>query len=46
MAVSGLPEQCDDHARSIARLALDLIDAAKGIKDPDGNQVVVSDCVK
>lgn len=29
MAVSGLPEQCDDHAKCIARLALDMMDMAK-----------------
>jgi len=26
MAVSGLPEPCEEHARCIARLALDMMD--------------------
>lgn len=26
MAVSGLPEPCEDHVRCIARLALDMMD--------------------
>ncbi|XP_014277846.1 guanylate cyclase soluble subunit beta-1 isoform X2 [Halyomorpha halys] len=29
MAVSGLPEPCEEHARCIARLALDMMDVAK-----------------
>jgi len=32
MAVSGLPESCDSHARHINRLALDIYDLAKTIK--------------
>ncbi|XP_014243473.1 guanylate cyclase soluble subunit beta-1 [Cimex lectularius] len=32
MAVSGLPETCDDHARCIARLALDMMDLVKEVK--------------
>ena len=36
MAVSGLPDPCHDHARSIARLALDMMDMAPNLKDPDG----------
>lgn len=32
MAVSGLPEACDSHARHINRLALDILDLAKTIK--------------
>lgn len=32
MAVSGLPEACDSHARHINRLALDIYDLAKTIK--------------
>lgn len=32
MAVSGLPEACDSHARHINRLALDIFDLAKTIK--------------
>ncbi|XP_067000206.1 guanylate cyclase soluble subunit beta-1 [Anabrus simplex] len=31
MTVSGLPEPCTDHARCIARLALDMMDLAGGI---------------
>ena len=43
MAVSGLPEPCPDHARSIARLALDIMDASKDMVDPEGNPVKVSE---
>lgn len=32
MAVSGLPEACDSHARHINRLALDIYDLAKTIR--------------
>lgn len=35
MAVSGLPEACDSHARHINRLALDIFDLAKTIKLED-----------
>ena len=42
MAVSGLPDPCEDHARCIARLALDMMDASRKLNDPDGNQVRVS----
>lgn len=31
MAVSGLPEACDNHATCIARLALDMMDMAKNV---------------
>lgn len=31
MTVSGLPETCDNHAKCIARLALDLMDVAQNI---------------
>nr|XP_053655607.1 guanylate cyclase soluble subunit beta-1-like [Cherax quadricarinatus] len=31
MAVSGLPETCDHHARCIANLALDMMDKAAGV---------------
>ncbi|CAG0895669.1 unnamed protein product, partial [Darwinula stevensoni] len=31
MAVSGLPEPCEDHARCIARLALDIMDISSDI---------------
>ena len=42
MAVSGLPEACKDHARGIARLALDMMAISKHIIDPTGNNVMVS----
>ena len=32
MAVSGLPDHCEDHAKCIARLALDMMDMAKNVK--------------
>lgn len=31
MTVSGLPETCDNHAKCIARLALDLMDVAQNV---------------
>ena len=31
MAVSGLPTKCKTHAHYIAKMALDMIDAANGI---------------
>ncbi|XP_037794163.1 guanylate cyclase soluble subunit beta-1-like [Penaeus monodon] len=31
MAVSGLPETCDHHARCISNLALDMMDKAEGV---------------
>lgn len=31
MAVSGLPEVCDNHAKCIARLALDMMDMCKNV---------------
>ncbi len=34
MAVSGLPDPCSDHARCIAHLALDMMDAIKNAKSP------------
>lgn len=42
MAVSGLPEACKDHARSIARLALDMMAISKHILDPTGNNVMIT----
>lgn len=39
MAVSGLPDACDHHARCIANLALDMMDKASGVI-VDGEQVV------
>ncbi|KAL7028069.1 hypothetical protein ACKWTF_005710 [Chironomus riparius] len=38
MAVSGLPDECENHAVSIARLALDMIDKADSVKM--GNQPI------
>ncbi|KAH8310382.1 hypothetical protein KR044_001037, partial [Drosophila immigrans] len=32
MAVSGLPDPCEDHARCMARVALDMMDMAKNVK--------------
>ncbi|XP_012946641.1 guanylate cyclase soluble subunit beta-1 [Aplysia californica] len=42
MAVSGLPDQCDDHAKSIAKLALDLMDISRELKDPNGEQIMIT----
>ncbi|KAK6172882.1 hypothetical protein SNE40_016453 [Patella caerulea] len=42
MAVSGLPEPCDDHARCIARLALDMMYISRSLTDPDGKQIVIT----
>lgn len=40
MAVSGLPEPCNTHARCIAKLALDIMDLSKEVLDDDGNPIV------
>ncbi|ALC48032.1 Gycbeta100B [Drosophila busckii] len=32
MAVSGLPDHCEDHAKCVARVALDMMDMAKNVK--------------
>lgn len=40
MAVSGLPETCDNHAKWIAKLALDMMDVAKNVRM--GHEPVVS----
>ncbi|XP_067617258.1 guanylate cyclase soluble subunit beta-1 isoform X2 [Eurosta solidaginis] len=32
MSVSGLPDHCEDHAKCIARLALDMMDMAKNVR--------------
>ncbi|XP_030369642.1 guanylate cyclase soluble subunit beta-1 [Scaptodrosophila lebanonensis] len=32
MAVSGLPDLCEDHAKCMARVALDMMDMAKNVK--------------
>lgn len=42
MAVSGLPEPCETHAKCIAHLALDLMDISYGLTDPDGNPLVIT----
>ena len=39
MAVSGLPEPCQTHARCIARLALDMMDLVREVQ-VDGQPVV------
>lgn len=36
MAVSGLPEPCESHARGIARLALDIMELSKTIQTSEG----------
>lgn len=40
MAVSGLPEACENHAKWIAKLALDMMDMAKCVQM--GTEPVVS----
>ncbi|CAG2171458.1 unnamed protein product, partial [Oppiella nova] len=40
MAVSGLPEPCESHARCIARLALDIMDLSKKVKTEEMNGIV------
>jgi guanylate cyclase soluble subunit beta len=40
MAVSGLPDECENHAVCIARLALDMNEMAEAVKM--GNEPVVS----
>nr|ACC95432.1 soluble guanylyl cyclase beta-1 subunit [Lymnaea stagnalis] len=42
MAVSGLPAKCDDHARCIAKLALDLMDISRELKDPNGDPIMIT----
>ncbi|XP_049530107.1 guanylate cyclase soluble subunit beta-1 isoform X2 [Anopheles darlingi] len=42
MAVSGLPDECENHAKCIARLALDMLDMAKHVKmGPDAVQITI-----
>lgn len=41
MAVSGLPEPCRQHARCIARLALDMMELCKEVI-VDNNPVVMT----
>lgn len=40
MAVSGLPEPCESHARCIARLALDIMDLSKRVRTKDLEGIV------
>lgn len=40
MAVSGLPDECENHAACIGRLALDMIEMADNVKM--GNEPIVS----
>lgn len=40
MAVSGLPDACENHAKCIAKLALDIMDMAKNVTM--GGEPVVS----
>ena len=39
MVVSGVPHPRPDHARALARFALDMTDAVAGLTDPHGNPV-------
>ncbi|CAL4065150.1 unnamed protein product [Meganyctiphanes norvegica] len=41
MAVSGLPETCVDHTRTMGNLALDMMDEAEGVI-VDGEQVLIT----
>ncbi|MCA9717050.1 MAG: adenylate/guanylate cyclase domain-containing protein [Myxococcales bacterium] len=36
MVAGGLPETCEDHPNAIAALALDILDAAQTLRDPNG----------
>lgn len=40
ISLSGLPDECDNHAVCIARLALDMIEMADSVKM--GNEPIVS----
>ncbi|CAG2119460.1 unnamed protein product, partial [Medioppia subpectinata] len=42
MAVSGLPEPCESHARCIARLALDIMDLSKKVKTEEMNGIEIT----
>lgn len=42
MAVSGLPEKCSWHAKSVCKMALDMISVIKHIKHKGENVEVVS----
>ncbi len=41
LAVSGVPKPRSDHLQALARLALDLADAANGLTDHTGHQVPI-----
>jgi len=41
MAVSGLPEACSTHAKSVARLALDIMDVSKELRNPNNHLIEV-----
>lgn len=42
MAVSGLPEECETHAKSISRLALDLLDVSKELRNPNHHLIEIT----
>ncbi|KAL4230720.1 Guanylate cyclase soluble subunit beta-1 [Mactra antiquata] len=42
MAVSGLPEECTTHAKCIAKLALDLMDVSKDLRDPNSHLIEIT----
>ena len=42
MAVSGLPDECVDHAKCIAKLALNMMDESKKVTLPSGAKIQVS----
>ncbi|KAH3843075.1 guanylate cyclase soluble subunit beta-1-like [Dreissena polymorpha] len=42
MAVSGLPEESITHAKSIAKLALDLMDVSKELRDPNNHLIEIT----
>ncbi|WAQ99037.1 GCYB1-like protein [Mya arenaria] len=42
MAVSGLPEDSITHARSIAKLALDLMDVSKELRNPNNHLIEIT----
>jgi adenylate cyclase len=41
MVVSGVPAKRPDHAQALAQLALDMCDAAAGLRDPHGRSVPI-----
>ena len=41
MAVSGLPDPCADHAKCIAKLALNMMDESKKVALPSGSKIQV-----